>query len=664
MAWIDEKSCYEPAVVTPLWITAFGIITSVIINSFILFSGESLTSKLMDVLKQYFCWFINMKCNKWRNSNDQNEYFPHLIKIKYVDNGESGYKRVRLETIDYINVQTNKSLSLDDVCTYFKRCEFNDKTHKYDIPYYKSTSKTLKHQILILHYDEINFIWKIETWNTLNQKPELFQRLNDNNDKTFSKLNKKELYYLSIRQLFNKDNEYIWKICDYKMYRYNMNLNANVSFYNTNNDIETILDNNVYSVKLNNFPNIFTQYDKEFNIDINGKYINMNYIEGNETKTESFSYDIKNNDSNKSLKLINMHLSCYLTQNKYIQFRHEKKSHLVLVYFMETPGDLTKADKSFIQKLKTIQPLHTFPKISIIDLNMLDILMYLPNDIDVNNDSNINNYRIINWIWNDLYTLKISNSRISYYTSQTLGLIMLSMGLWQWIHDITRLVNYIKEGNTHWNNYQCYAFIAVNSPNFKQFMSIWGLIYTIFAFQRKLNWFNDNDVNTRKELDTQKMNAIMFLIQYMVKMNLTNKVLLCGYGLSFIISIPAIITHFLIFYVSMWIILIVVLVFIRKIYHCVKFKKEALIDKNSHDNNQFGWIKSVQFVNFMAASLVGVCIGYMCLLIVVPTLGRLYGGYTFIDAIKITLTERKTSDYWESLKDDWNQVRQMFLWMF
>lgn len=60
MSWTDaEQECYPSGLETPYWVIGIGFITSLFINSFILFSGQSLTTKIWNALirciRKYFC---------------------------------------------------------------------------------------------------------------------------------------------------------------------------------------------------------------------------------------------------------------------------------------------------------------------------------------------------------------------------------------------------------------------------------------------------------------------------------------------------------------------------------------------------------------------------------------------------------------------------------
>ena len=66
----DDTECYPSGIETPYWIIALGFITSLFINSFILFSGQSLTTKIWNCLKtwigKYLCCCLSSKSG---NSN-------------------------------------------------------------------------------------------------------------------------------------------------------------------------------------------------------------------------------------------------------------------------------------------------------------------------------------------------------------------------------------------------------------------------------------------------------------------------------------------------------------------------------------------------------------------------------------------------------------------
>lgn len=54
--WTEsDKECYPEGIETPYWIIGVGFITSLFINSFILFSGQSLTTKAWNTVKSWIC---------------------------------------------------------------------------------------------------------------------------------------------------------------------------------------------------------------------------------------------------------------------------------------------------------------------------------------------------------------------------------------------------------------------------------------------------------------------------------------------------------------------------------------------------------------------------------------------------------------------------------
>lgn len=54
----DDNECYPSGIETPYWIIAVGFITSLFVNSFILFSGQSLTTKIWNTLKNWICRYL------------------------------------------------------------------------------------------------------------------------------------------------------------------------------------------------------------------------------------------------------------------------------------------------------------------------------------------------------------------------------------------------------------------------------------------------------------------------------------------------------------------------------------------------------------------------------------------------------------------------------
>lgn len=216
------------------------------------------------------------------------------------------------------------------------------------------------------------------------------------------------------------------------------------------------------------------------------------------------------------------------------------------------------------------------------------------------------------------HILNITPSTLNYIITNFIALIMVILAIYQIIIDIYEFHQFImNNNNNHFQNYQCYGIIIINSPSFKQ-------IFLIVAC-----------------LIIGRTNAIIF-VQHL---NYFRKLLGIIYIIYPILFIPIFLTHiipFIIIYLSPFIV----------IFGCIYWKllkiqrqNRIFYRDNDNYNEYYFWFGFIFLFIFYILCIVGI-----------GTMSRFYDKQNYIDSLWNTLWERNGSNY---LKNKVNQLQDI-----
>lgn len=133
-----KENCYNGYSSTPYWIVTIGMLTSLFINCYMFFAGQTLTTRFLLYIKQLFSTCCCFCCNKSQTIiESQLGQLSKLNKINYYP---------FIIQISSINTKDPKVL---DLCGFYKRSEkISDKIYLYESTFKSYITKS----ILILHY--------------------------------------------------------------------------------------------------------------------------------------------------------------------------------------------------------------------------------------------------------------------------------------------------------------------------------------------------------------------------------------------------------------------------------------------------------------------------------------------------------------------------------
>eukprot|EP01083_Nonionella_stella_P023579 65246_1 len=216
------------------------------------------------------------------------------------------------------------------------------------------------------------------------------------------------------------------------------------------------------------------------------------------------------------------------------------------------------------------------------------------------------------------YVLRITKGTLYYFTSNILVWFMMILALYQIYVDGAKLFQYAIYDNEHktvsaigFYNYQCYAVIVANSPNFKQIF----LIFAVLIMGR-----TNAAIYVKHLIASRKILGILYLVYLML-------------------YFPVLLTHtvpFMVIYAMPLVILIGCLV-----YRLLKIERNGnlmLLRQNE---------KIKDDIMFWSIWFLLIVLFYILSILSISTMVRLYDGTGFFECVWDAMWERNTSAYFD-----------------
>ena len=595
----DFRVCYPPITYSPYWLVILGFISSTVITIWTFFSGHSISSSISIVIKSKICCCIKYLQDDKKKNNFS--AFPNEINI--------------------INAEPFNS-SKEASFIYGKYIK-QKKSGNYGVPWYQSANKFANphHHDKSSRQPRYHFIryvherpykgWVITRSQISKYKYELKQisYIENESIQTSHSINKGDL---SVPLIAGSNNDEELKLNDLTAsipHKALSALNEKIENWMIFGRKAKILGNNFWNqhVKLSEF-------------------LQLSHI--NDTKQhwmELYGMKWKYKHNTMGHNVFNLNGKYIMSNYKSFTGAEIEKNGIVMTYnFKHCDDKLLSTDYKIFRDNKHVIRVHH---------DYLGVLCRLVKFTDNDNenerkydveDMENNNY-LYHWNFGVNVKLKVSGPSNKYYGyfKMMMSFTFPVLIIWQFIEDIMAFIKYTKTTNDVWKMYECYSFILFNGANIKQFI----LLILCNALIGK---------------------------QAISKSNYTNYGLLTFYMLTIIyliLMIPPIITHFaayLTYY--LWLFLPEFII----IYCCDKYKKKL--------HHFISWQKANRIFEF---SLI-VCSGFIyCLFILwpIPTMSHVYSGEFYLDALVHTFNQRHSQQYFQSLFDKYDHVKQLILWI-
>eukprot|EP01084_Bolivina_argentea_P318312 551998_1 len=385
-----EERCYHLGLETPYWIIVIGFMSSLFINSFILFSGQSLTSQLWYKFKSTFFNCCGLNCSCFGNSSNKqsNIHYPSLIKItiqknvhgeeikdydsdiEFSSDSEEGSrnettidlsvrqtllqdieKEAGLSNEDNDVLNHDVSLSTGEISGYYKLV--HDKHNLYDIsPIYRSAHRALSCDRLLLHYmgnkhdihGDVGWVLSYDSFYGF--RNELFQQIEEikmqpDINHQIKKMSINSNYVDMNDVNVNSDKDCIqferlrlrgaanvWKLCYLHSYRHSNALQSEIICYDLDDNILSIDETTGDVIK-----NSFKLKLKDFSLITNGFMdinVNGNYFLRQDRKRQTIHIDETKDNFDESVdsnKYTKIEINDKIKSRKHITPTSRSHSH-------------------------------------------------------------------------------------------------------------------------------------------------------------------------------------------------------------------------------------------------------------------------------------------------------------------------------------------------
>eukprot|EP01083_Nonionella_stella_P068936 183384_1 len=398
-----ENCCDEHAQRTPFWLVFIGFISSYFVFSYLIYSGESIYSKIWNILIGKIGCNVS-KCCKSKSPKS----YPLFINV------------------DAINSSSYQNINITRICGYYKRTK-----HGYRSQFTLDGSFEIDKNHIMIVYNDVRKSW-----------------------------------------IFASENSH-FEFAESKQPNEAMCLGHD----DPNNDDRSV----PLLVHANDSP-IHTLFANQWNV-----------VAFNEEAIESQSPAIEYFDLNDGEKVAvdDCNEATYIEFEDIPLFRETDINQHTFECTVKA-GDLyryTSTDDEELQMQRNGSDFKFFRQKS--------HLFWMTLDATVSTNCKLISWQLRN---DDTDSITIDGSTKSYLWKQFIGLVLLSLCIYQWYFDISTFIKYL---NTHdhesvWNKYQCYCYIASNSSNAKQGFIIFLFIMprlriilpTLPVHMRKATWLN------------------------------------------------------------------------------------------------------------------------------------------------------------------------------